>query len=84
MTCRANSLFGLRVLEDRNGLTSVPVLQLSPSFEWCSEEFRQETNRWLLDLFGRKEVAYIFDAKAFWFSGVLISPGAIAQLRGMT
>lgn len=80
------SLFGMRVIEDRHGITRVPVLQMDPEFKWCSEAFRAETNRWLLDLFGHKEVAYIIDSSALGFGGgqsVVMSPASMAYLRNL-
>lgn len=36
----------------------VPVLQLHPDFEWCSDEFRAQMNAWLLQRFGTQMVAW--------------------------
>lgn len=37
----------------------VPVLQISPGFDACTDEFRAEMNHWLLEMFGTKDVAYV-------------------------
>jgi hypothetical protein len=68
---------GIPVVENRH-IQPVPVLQLSPNFKWCSEEFRAETNAWLLDLFGTKEVAYLVHG-----FGLVMHPKHVAMLKGL-
>ena len=37
----------------------VPVLQLSHDFTACTDTFKAETNQWLLEMFGTKDVGYM-------------------------
>ena len=53
-----NTLFGMKVMTSAL-VQPVPVLQLSPDFNVCSDVFKTEMNRWLLEVFGTKEVMYI-------------------------
>lgn len=59
-----NNLFrglfgGVRVIESPL-ISPVPKIQISPQFQWCTPEFRAEYDKWLLDRFGTKQVAYMF------------------------
>lgn len=56
----------------------VPVLQVSPDFQFCSDEFRRDMNAWLLEIFGEKEVCFLINGG----SAVLVSPKQFATLRG--
>lgn len=69
------TLLGLRVIEDRFGLTSPPVLQVDPNLKWITDECRASMNAWLLEMFGRKQVAYMFAGN------ILMSREAIAAVR---
>ncbi len=53
-----NTLFGMNVMTS-SLVRPVPVLQLAPDFTACTEDFRQEMNNWLLDMFGTREVFYV-------------------------
>ena len=65
---------GVRIIESPH-IRPVPKLQMSPTFKWCSEEFRGSMNTFLLDTFGTKTVAYMLD-------GTLVTPpGTITTLR---
>lgn len=56
------NLFGMPVYESPL-IRSVPKIQLSPGFKYCTPEFRAEMNQWLLEQFGTKHVAYAFDGR---------------------
>lgn len=78
-----NTLFGMPVFESPL-VQPVPKLQMSPSFKWCSDECRRETDAWLLDLFGTKEVLYLIDAGALGIGSghkILMNPRHAAILR---
>jgi hypothetical protein len=53
-----NTLFGMNVMTSAL-VKPVPVLQISPAFKDCSDECREEMNRYLLEMFGTKDVAYM-------------------------
>ena len=42
-----------------NLIRPVPVLQLSYNFTACTDTLKAEMNRWLLEMFGTREVAYV-------------------------
>jgi hypothetical protein len=65
---------GLNIIESPHVLP-VPVLQIDPQFEWCTPAQRAKTNQWLLDTFGTKRVAYMFNGN------VLVSPAQAARIR---
>lgn len=69
------TLFGLRVREIPQSMTRRPVLQISPSFPYCSEAFRRDWNAWALERFGTYEVAFMFNGN------FLASPKQIAILK---
>lgn len=78
-----NTFFGIKVVESPH-VQPVPVLQLSPTFEWCTPEFRAKTNAWLLERFGTMEVAYFFNPRALGLAGspgVLLNPKQVAMLK---
>ena len=52
------TLFGMNVMTSAL-VRPVPVLQLSPDFNACTDTFKAEINRWLLEMFGTKEVMYV-------------------------
>ena len=54
----------------------VPKIQIRPDFKWCSDEFRARFNKWLLDEFGTKEVAYMVSGGT-----VVVSPHMANVLR---
>lgn len=68
---------GLYEIVDEFLLPQEPVLQLDPSFKFCSQEFRDELNEWLLKRFGTIPVAYSFEDK------LLISSAMEARLMAM-
>lgn len=45
---------GMKVVVNDH-LTTQPKLQLSPGFNACSHQFKQEMNAWLLEKFGTRE-----------------------------
>ena len=55
---------GLKVMASTN-VKPVPVLQISPAFKDCTDDFREEMNQWLLNIFGTKNVAYVFNDTLF-------------------
>ena len=57
------TLFGLNVITS-NLVKPVPVLQLRPDFTACTDKFKDEMNRWLLEMFGTKKVAYMIDSRS--------------------
>ena len=52
------SLNGIKVRVSAN-IRPVPVLQISPSFEWCTDAYRAKHNAWMLERFGTYEPAYM-------------------------
>lgn len=54
-----NTLFGMNVMTS-SLVRPVPVLQLSLGFDACTDTFKAEMNQWLLEMFGTKEVMYVF------------------------
>ena len=79
-----NTLLGLNIIESPH-VQPVPVLQLRPQFVWCSDEFRAEMNAWLLEMFGTKEVMYVFDGRALGLnsSGIFMNPKHIAMIKNL-
>ena len=65
------TLFGMNVRTSPL-IQPVPKIQLSRDFN-CSEEFRENTNAWLLDMFGTKEVAYAFGNDLILTSDMLLN-----------
>lgn len=59
MNTLVGSIFGLDVRTSPL-LRPVPNIQLSCDFN-CSDKVREDMNAWLLDMFGTKEVAYMFN-----------------------
>lgn len=51
------TLTGVKIVISVN-IPEVPVLQISPSFEWCTDAYRAKHNAWLLERFGTYEPAY--------------------------
>ena len=49
-----NSVYGIPIITSAWVDQSVPVLQLSPDFQWCSNEFRIKQNKYLKERFGEK------------------------------
>lgn len=74
---RPETFMGIRVIPS-HFVQPVPKIQLSPDFEWCTPEFRAETNRWFLERFGTKEVAYMVNGN------FLMNPKQIAMLKNFT
>ena len=58
-----NTLFGIPIVTSPY-ITPQPVLRISHNFEWCSDGFRSDMNKWLLDNFGEREVMYIMQTPA--------------------
>ena len=55
---KMNTLFGMKVMTSAL-VRPVPVLQLSPDFNACTDTFKAEINQWLLEMFGTQEVMYM-------------------------
>lgn len=53
-----STLLGMNVMTSAL-VRPVPVLQLSHSFNACTDAFKAEMNQWLLEMFGTKEVMYM-------------------------
>ncbi len=45
-------IYGIQIIESAMLDRERPVIQLSPTFKWCSDEFREKQNKWLADKFG--------------------------------
>jgi hypothetical protein len=67
-------LFGMKVVVSPL-VKPVPVLSLRNDVP-CTDEFRAELDRWLLDMFGEKEVMYMLGNNT-----VVMSPKHNAMLR---
>ena len=71
-----NSYFmGMRVLTSPY-VGPVPKIQLSYDFTACTEKCKADTNAWLLERFGTKEVFYMIGNDA-----LVLSPTSMATLR---
>ena len=55
-------IFGLEVRTSPL-VQPIPKLQLSLQFNDCTDSFKAEMNKWLLDKFGTKDVFYVVDNK---------------------
>lgn len=53
-----SALRGVKIVVSTH-IPEVPVLQISPSFEWCTDAYRAKHNAWLLERFGTYEPAYL-------------------------
>ena len=51
------TLNGVKIVVSAN-IPEVPVLQIRPSFEWCTDAYRAKHNAWLLERFGTYEPVY--------------------------
>lgn len=72
------SLFGgLRIVESPL-IGPVPKIQISPRFQWCTEEFRAEQNAWWLARFGTKQVAYMFNGN---LRDIFVGPGSMEAIK---
>lgn len=61
-------------------LEPAPKLQVSPSFEWCTDEARRGMNEWLLARFGRRSYAMLMnriDGKLY------VDPKTMAMLKDL-
>lgn len=65
----AEHISGLQVLP-REAVQHVPRLLVSPSFPWCTPEFRVEYNAWLRERFGTYEMVLLVN----YADCVLIDP----------
>lgn len=59
-----NPCSGISIIESPF-VQPVPRLQLSHDFDACSPESKASFNRWLLERFGTKDVAYVIGGKVF-------------------
>lgn len=80
-----NTMFGFPVITSPL-VQPVPVLTFDPAHKlcWATPEFRAEMNAWLLERFGTKEVAYIFDPHALRIMGnqtIVMHPETVARLK---
>lgn len=85
-------LFGVRIVESPY-VQPVPKIQVDPALRWISDECRRDVNRFLLETFGTKEVAYVIDPSYLrrGFDGtfgaepmVALSPVMMRHLRAVT
>lgn len=57
------SFMGFKIITSPYIPDTVPAVQMHPDCDpqglWCTPEFRAETDRWLLEKLGTKEVAFI-------------------------
>lgn len=73
------SIMGMNVIEARER----PVLQVSPHFQWCSDEARAEMNAYLLAMFGTRSI--VPDGVAYVFgSNIVMSPRSIVKISNFT
>jgi len=66
-----NTLFGMKLMTSAL-VKPVPVLQLSPDFNACTDTFKAEMNRWLLEMFGTKEVGYVIGKDSLVMSHAML------------
>ena len=69
------SAYGMKIVESQY-VQPVPKIQMASNFEWCSDEFRQDMNNWLLKRFGTKCVAYMLGKDT-----IVMHPSHARQLR---
>lgn len=67
-----NTLFGMKIMTSAF-IRPVPVLQLSPDFNACTDEFKTEMNQWLLEMFGTKDVAYMIGKDTLVLNHVMLA-----------
>ena len=67
------NLFGMRVIESPY-ITPVPTIQVRHDVP-MTDEGRAKMNAWLLEMFGTKEVAYI------WQNNIFMKPEHVVMLR---
>jgi len=65
--------------------SELPVLTFDPQRKcaWATPEFRAQTDKWLLDRFGTKSVAFMFNPRAIGLHGgnmFFVSPNHAAML----
>ena len=75
-----DSIFGIRVIESPL-IQPVAKLQVHPNCP-MTDEGRDKMNAWLLEMFGKEEVAYIFNLPAF--HGIVMNPKHAAMIRNYT
>lgn len=81
-----NTLAGYKVFPSA-AVKTVPNLQISPDFKYCSEKFRAEWNAWALERFGSHEVAYLMDLSASGLGrglGLFLNPRSVVRLKNFT
>jgi hypothetical protein len=57
---------GMRIVANPH-LAAVAKIQISPDFEWITDEYRAEIDGWLLSMFGTKEPWFVVDGSAISF-----------------
>lgn len=77
-----NAFLGMDVIV--HDLPPVPRIRLSPTFKWCTEQFRAEQNAWWLEQFGTKNVCYMISGKLVMPNSVFIDLKRAAKLDGYT
>jgi hypothetical protein len=71
---------GIDLVVNKHLPEKMPVLELSYNVS-VSDEFRAEFNSWLLEMFGKKSVAYIVDMSMLGGKKIIVmNPSNIARL----
>lgn len=70
---------GLKIIEHPFLSRTVPKIQISANFTWCTPEFRAEYNEWLRSRFGEVQVGYMLSGPFGDFMAV--GPGGLDSLR---
>jgi hypothetical protein len=62
-TIPPQSFMGFKLIASPFVPDEIPAIQMHPDCDphglWCTPAFRADTNRWLLERFGTKQVAYV-------------------------
>jgi hypothetical protein len=74
-----SSLFGVKVVSSPL-VQPVAKLSIRASFEWCTDEFRQEMDAWLKERFGAQKVAMVMPNA----NTMAVSPDVFDLLKGLT
>ena len=76
-----NSLYGIPIITSALIEQSVPVLQLSHDFKWCSNEFRIKQNKYLKERFGEKMNVLKMFNPVTGMENIVIHPANLVRLK---
>lgn len=74
------TVMGMRIVSSPF-IQPVAKIQLSADLPWCTPSFRAETNRWFLEQFGTRDVAYMMSGP--FGDYIAMNPKQVAMLRNL-